>query len=494
MRIILAFIILLAITGPLVPTPTFGQNSEKIVFDTHDSTTGYYLAIPPAGPVRGALILLTSFRPPESILPETMLHNAAYANGILTIVASMRDKLFADTAAVARINTILRHVTTRYPIDSSRVALAGYSFAGNIALRYTELANERPSQFPLHPRAVFAVDSPVDCSGLWEWSERAVKKNYYPGSVGDGKYLMDAMTKTYGTPGEHPEIYRQLTPFNRTSVGPGNERYLQHTAVRLYYDTDIEWQLQNRRNSYYDTYMPDGSEMISRLLLAGNKEAEFVTGRQGWRSNGARNPDALSLVDEIACIQWLKKTLNMYDPITWVAPYKLDIPLGWSTERFAFPFDFAPQIPYMGMEEIRFAPGWADGSSEEHWAYAFLWWLEGKPQLTAQKLAMHLQDYYTGLVGRNIASRKIPGEKLVPVKAELKTISAAPGDKATFTGTVTMLDYLTQKPMTLNVVIHWKDLHQADRSAVFFEISPRPRDHRIWTQLDALDKGLQLPQ
>jgi pimeloyl-ACP methyl ester carboxylesterase len=494
MRHLFAFVFFLAIAGPFGSMTSLGQNSQKIVFDTQDSTTGYYLAIPPAGQVKGTLILLCSLRPPENILPETMLHNAAFANGLLTIVASMNNKLFADTAVVTRINTILRHAVAHFSIDSSRVALAGYSYAGNIALRYAELTNEDPGEYPLRPRAVFAVDSPVDCLALWEWSKRAIKKNFYQGSVGDGKYLIDAMTKAYGTPGDHPEIYKQLTPFNHLSEEAGNERFLQHTAVRLYYDTDIEWQLKNRRNSYYDTNMPDGSEMISRLLLAGNDKAEFVTARQGWRSNGTRSPNALSIVDEIACIQWLKKTLDIFDPATWAAPYKLDVPTGWGTERFAFPFDFAPQIPYKGVEELRFAPGWGDGASEEHWAYAFIWWLEGKPQLTAEKLERHLQDYYTGLVGRNIVPQKIPREKVIPVKADLKAIPAVPGDQATFSGTVNMLDYLTQTPMTLHVIIHWKDLHLPDHAAVFFEVSPRPRDHRIWTQLDALNKGLQLPQ
>ena len=111
----------------------------------------------------------------------------------------------------------------------------------------------------------------------------------------------------------------------------------------------------------------------------------------------------------------------------------------------------------------------------------------------AEKLATHLQDYYNGLVGRNIAPRKIPKEKVVPVKVELKATSTSPGDKATFSGTVAMLDYLTQTPMILHVVIHWKDLHVPDRSAVFFEVSPRPQDHRVWTQLNALNKGLVLP-
>jgi len=494
MRLLPGCLFLLAMAGTFVPMTTLGQNSEKIFFDPHDSTAGYYLAIRPAGEVKGTLILLCTFRPPEDILPETMLHNAAFANGILTIIATMQDRLFADTAVVARINTIVRHAVTKYSLDSSRVAMAGYSFAGAIALRYAELTNEYPDQYPLRPHAVFAIDSPIDCFGLWKWSERAIKKNYHPGSVGDGKYLMDAMTKAYGSIKDHPGRYRQLTPFHSDADEPGNEQYLKHTAVRLYYDTDIEWQLQNRRNSYYDMYMLDGSELISRLLLAGNDKAEFVTARLGYRSNGVRSPNALSIVDEIACIQWLKKSLDIFDPITWVSPYKLDIPPGWGTERFSFPFDFAPQIPYKGVEELRFAPGWADGAGEEHWAYAFVWWLEGKPQMTAEKLQTHLQDYYNGLVGRNIEPRKIPKEKVIPVKVELKSSSPVPGDKATFSGTVAMLDYLTQTPMILHVVIHWKDLHVPDRSALFFEISPRPLNHRVWTQLDALNKGLQLPQ
>jgi len=337
MRSIPAFVFLLAVCGSCVPITSFGQNSEKIIFDVKDSTSGYYLAVPPDGPVKGALVLITSLRSPESLLPETMLHNAAFANGILTIVASMQGKLFADNAAVARINAILRHMSARFRVDSSRVALAGYSYAGNIALRYTELANQFPSQFPLHLRAVFTIDSPVDCFGLWHWCQREIKKNFFAGSVADGNILLDMMTKAYGAIQDHPEIYQQLTPFYRESDQPGNERFLSNTAVRVYYDTDIQWQLKNRRNSYYDTYMADGSEFISRLMLAGNEKAEFVTARPGMRSNGIRNPNALSIVDEIGCIQWLKKQLDIFDPISWVAPYKLDIPTGWRAARTRTP-------------------------------------------------------------------------------------------------------------------------------------------------------------
>ena len=65
-------------------------------------------------------------------------------------------------------------------------------------------------------------------------------------------------------------IFRYLH-FIQDGQLPGNEQFLSKVAVRLYYDTDIEWELKNRRNSYYDTYIPDGSEMVKRLLLEGNE-------------------------------------------------------------------------------------------------------------------------------------------------------------------------------------------------------------------------------
>ena len=112
------------------------------------------------------------------------------------------------------------------------------------------------------------------------WCEAEIKKNYFPGNVGDAKYILDALTKEYGSYAEHAEKYIQVSPFNKDAPMPGNEQFLKHVAVRFYYDTDIEWELKNRRNSYYDTYIPDGSEMVKRLLLEGNDDAEFISSKQ----------------------------------------------------------------------------------------------------------------------------------------------------------------------------------------------------------------------
>lgn len=77
------------------------QNIEKVVFDKRDSTNDYYLATRPASNyIKGTLVVFCSFRTPESLLPETKLHNVAFANDLLTVYISMGRKLYADTATV----------------------------------------------------------------------------------------------------------------------------------------------------------------------------------------------------------------------------------------------------------------------------------------------------------------------------------------------------------------------------------------------------------
>lgn len=465
------------------------QNSEKVVFDVRDSTDGYYLAIrPPSKKIEGVMVLLTSFLSPESLLPETKLHNVAYANGLLTVVASTKQKLYADSAAVRRINALLGDIIRRFGVDPSRFALAGYDEAGGIALRYTELTYEQRERFPVQPKAVFGIDAPVDIAGLWHWSEAQIKKNYWPGAVGDARYYLETMTKENGTLYQNAERYKALSPFYKESDAAGHEQYLKTVAVRLYYDTDIGWQLKNRRNSFYDTKMPDGSELIKRLLLLGNDRAELVAAKQpGVRSNGTRHPTSLSIVDEVECIQWIKKSLDIFDPATWAPPYQLLTPAGWATERFALPPDFAPGITYKGVEDLRFAPGWGDVKSEEHWTYGFLWWLEGAPKVDAQMLEANLKAYYTGLVARNVAA-----DKIAPVTVSIKRFKTSPAGLETYGGTISLLDYHSGQPMTLNCLIRVKDSKMPARTAIYFALSPKPLSHPVWQKLAQIGESFAL--
>lgn len=317
----------------------FSQNSEKIFFNDKDSANDYYLAVRPlSGNIKGAQVLFRSFIAPEDVLPETKLHNVASANDILTIFASSKQALSADTISIERINIILKHVAQNFHVDTSKFVIGGFEYAGNIVLRYTELAYQNPSQFLIHPKAVFAINCPVDIIALWHLSEREIKKNYFPGVVGDAKYTLNDFTNKYGSLNDNLQKYIYWSPFYKDAETIGNEQYLKNIPLRLYYDVDINWQLNTRRNSFYDTYIPDGSELINRLLLLGNNDAEFVAAKQpGMRSNGLRNTDSWSIVDEVDCIQWMKKRLAFLIRIFMIRFINYQLPTHGVLNVFLFP-------------------------------------------------------------------------------------------------------------------------------------------------------------
>ncbi len=470
----------------LSPFAGSGQSLEKRSFNPANKDD-YYLVVRPQGPVKGVVVMLTVFQPAEAMPPETKLHNVAYANGLLTVYASLQRSLSADSATVGRINAILKDVAANFSADTSRFVLAGFGFAGNIALRYTEKSYARPAGYPVQPKAVFIVASFVDLLGVCHWCEREIKKNYDASNVGDARFIFNYLTKGTGSIKAASASLKEMTPFDRETDSTGNERYLRGLPVRLYYDGDLNWDLAKRHNSVYDTELADGSELVSRLLGAGNQDAELVLSKQpGYRSNGIRNSSALSIVDETECIRWIFDKLNLLNPNNpqaWKAPYVFPIPEHWTMERTPFPPAYSPNVPYKGFEDIHFPPGWGDPRTEDYWTVSYLFRLNGKHTINAAILQDFLKLYYEGLIADNVPRRHIPKEKLVPISANLRKVKPDKGDLETYVGMVNSLDYLALVPIQLNCRVHLKP--GGDQfTPLLIEVSPKPFEHPIWTKIE----------
>ncbi|GAA0892794.1 hypothetical protein GCM10009122_24730 [Fulvivirga kasyanovii] len=290
----------------------FGQNYEKIIFNSKIDD-GYYLAVvPESKELSGVLVLLPGFgQKAESIFPETKIHNVAYLHGILTIAIAGGRKLYADDEVVSRLNAALEHVKEKYNVDRDKFFIGGFSAGGTISLRYAEYCFEKPAEAPIEPQGVFSVDSPVDLFNIWAYFQREIRKNYSEAGVGEANFVSEIMLREIGDPVNNKENYDRLTPFNADLKGVGNEKYLKNTNVRVYHDVDIVWQLQNRRRSLFDSNALAASEMINRLLLMGNDKAEFMPAKQpGYRSAGFRHPHSWSIVDEVELLQWVKGGLQ----------------------------------------------------------------------------------------------------------------------------------------------------------------------------------------
>lgn len=477
---------LILLTGNLVS----GQYIEKIWLDKSDSVYGYYTSIKPSsGRVQGILLLLDGYGGnADGFFADTKIHNVAWANDILTIGIPTGTRLYLDQPMLALINRIAKDLLQIYGMRKDQFAIGGMSSGGTIALRYAELCHENPAAFPALPKAVFAVDSPVDLVGLYQSSERDLKKNNGGWWLGEAQMIIDRFKAELGDPYTNLEKYGKVSPMIREAKDTLNERFLANIPVRTYHDVDVSWFIQNRGRSLYETNMADGSELISRLAALGNKQAEFMSSRvPGRRSNGYRHPHSWNIVDEIDLVQWIKEKLHFY-PDHLAPTFSYTAPAGWANETILFPMNFAPRLTYKGFEELRFAPGWSDANSAEKWAYTILWWLDGAYGFNETILEQDLENYYTGLTRQQAVAGKLDLSAWSPAKVNVQPAKTAPGDKATYTATVSFFDaYVTHKPATLYLKIHLKECTDKTRTVVLFEAAGHPFTGIVWQQLAAID-------
>ena len=161
------------------------------------------------------------------------------------------------------------------------------------------------------------------------------------------------------------------------------------------------------------------------------------------------------------------------------------VPEGWNSETIPFPLEFAKDLPYSGVEELRFAPGMFAPDQDGYWSYAFVWWLDGKPKLGTRELQDDLKRYFSGLI---TAVGKDKGFAIDPARFKA-TIHSAPAPSAklghevkAFAGTADSYDaFKTGKPIVLNLEI-WVWDCGAKRAALVLA-SPRPSTAPIWKEL-----------
>ena len=78
--------------------------------------------------------------------------------------------------------------------------------------------------------------------------------------------------------------------------------------------------------------------------------------------------------------------------------FRYVVPGDWQFEpRYNFPLPWSPGLSLKGYEDLYFAPGFDDLNSPEYHSYLFLWWLEGKQEMTATELEAYMVVYFKGL-------------------------------------------------------------------------------------------------
>ena len=165
----------------------------------------------------------------------------------------------------------------------------------------------------------------------------------------------------------------------------------------------------------------------------------------------------------------------------------LNAPEGWRPELIPFPLSFAPGLSYKGLEDIRFAKGWADAKSEQFWAYAFVWYLDEDPKLSEEKLEKDFVVYFDGLMQ---AVGKDKGLKPEDIPTTLTLFMKASEKKGvtSYRGKIQIFDaFFSQDLVKLNVSMEAYFCKKAQKHVALFYISPKDYDHGIWKELEKVE-------
>jgi len=278
-----------------------------------DTTYGFFSVIEPLSKnCKGAIVLLDGFGGNAlSFLGETEIDDRAYTNNLLIVTIPTGPRLYADDAIIVILNKSLLQIAAKYHIPQDKFVIGGFSAGGVIALRYAELCNEHAKEYSIKPAAVFTVDAPVDLEGLYDRAKEDLEMN--PNSLwgNERNLIVSAFEKGIGVTRADKKGFRKINPFSVKSKVPGNERFLLQTPYRTYHDVDVNWGLKERQRSIYGANMLDASELVRRLILGGNANAEFVQSKiKGMRAGGQRHPHSWNIVDAAELIEWAKKSMN----------------------------------------------------------------------------------------------------------------------------------------------------------------------------------------
>lgn len=159
----------------------------------------------------------------------------------------------------------------------------------------------------------------------------------------------------------------------------------------------------------------------------------------------------------------------------------LNAPDNWKSEIIPFPLGFAPSIDFVGFEDLRFSPGWSDTTSQEFWAYTFVWYIEKDSAMTEGKLTEAFNSYYDGLMGVD-HNNKVDSTHSNQLD---KTICLFVKTDDGFTGKMRVYDrFFTKDYITFNIKVREQFCPKTNKQIIVCDISPKAFNDKVWGIFD----------
>jgi hypothetical protein len=173
-------------------------------------------------------------------------------------------------------------------------------------VKYAELAVR--DNYRIKPKAVFAVDPPLDWERDYNAAKRVVRLSAPDKVNGEVTYIIDRIKKEMGgTPETALETFYNNSPYSYSDTTQRAIKALIKTPIMIISEPDIQWWMSQRGYDYSYINVLDQAAMINELQKLGNTKAILVTTiGKGYREPGhSRHPHSWSIADPVQLTNWL---------------------------------------------------------------------------------------------------------------------------------------------------------------------------------------------
>lgn len=282
-------------------------------FEPGDSSKNYAIVYHPNQSPKKMLILLTGFgESPFLAERESDIPTIAASNGILTLILSNNDGITSfhiDGNAQYYLDSLIPVLLGRYNIPEDAYYVGGFSLGGSGMVKYVQHCNVY--NITPKPKAVFAIDPPLDFLRLYKVYDRWYKEESpFFANKPLYKIMLDKMETFFrGTPADAYENYLSLSPFCYEDTKNFGVILFENTPITIYCEPDFDWGLKEKKWNAYDWNILDNVTFINGLIENGNTNAQLIiTQNKGERKIlKLKYPHSWSIADGQELIKWLMK-------------------------------------------------------------------------------------------------------------------------------------------------------------------------------------------
>lgn len=171
----------------------------------------------------------------------------------------------------------------------------------------------------------------------------------------------------------------------------------------------------------------------------------------------------------------------------------LNSPTEWKFEKIDFPPEFAPDLNYEGLEEIRFAPGMFDAASESYFTYAFVVAIDNMDKFQQSEMMGFLYKYYRGLC-KAVAEDKKMEVDVSKIFATVRMYDTSNKFRQDYKAQVNFFDAFTNgQEVKLNMDIQVFRKKKCQKIFIVALVSPKLFNEPLWTELYQIRNNTAIP-